>query len=229
MTSRRGDKHREIQFLRQPLQTVYMIGMLVSDEDRGNFFGALPEGLEAFKGLAARESGVDQDASRTGRNESAISTTAARQYRHRHTHGRSLRRAAVETGRDFQGPVPLMRLPCIDSSLFRLLQGASLIGKQQHALGTGVRLKTRQMTASVRRARPQLDLSQGKPGLIVIDAVTKLARGSRHRFQFPVSLSSPARFRFYARVCQSGLEQWRLTSSLARERDGRGRRSARLL
>ena len=61
---RRGQKDRHIQLGRQPLQAGNMVGVLVRNQDRGNFLGALPsdqrpQPLESF---AAGKTGIHQNA-----------------------------------------------------------------------------------------------------------------------------------------------------------------------
>ena len=41
MMGRRGQEDRHVQFCRQPLQAGNMVGVLVRDQDRGDFLGAL--------------------------------------------------------------------------------------------------------------------------------------------------------------------------------------------
>ncbi len=68
MMRRRGQKDRHVQLCRQTLQAGNVVGVLVGNQDRGNFLGALiilitiserPQPLESF---AAGKTGIHQNA-----------------------------------------------------------------------------------------------------------------------------------------------------------------------
>jgi hypothetical protein len=70
----RGQKHRYIQLGRQALQAGNVVGVLMGDQNRRDFFHApvttititiiitITEGLQALEGLAAGKTGIHQNA-----------------------------------------------------------------------------------------------------------------------------------------------------------------------
>src|SRR5271166_3605366 len=85
-----------------------MVGVLVGNQNGGDFFGALTERPQPLEGFAARQTGIHQNTGCTRRYQRTVPTTAASEHRHRHGHiSCSLRPAAVETRTVFRRPVPL--------------------------------------------------------------------------------------------------------------------------
>ena len=62
MMRRRGQEDRDVQFCRQPLQAGNMVGVLVRDQDRGDFLGALAKRPQPLESFAARQTGIHQNA-----------------------------------------------------------------------------------------------------------------------------------------------------------------------
>ena len=58
----RGQKDRHVQLVRQPLQAGNMVGVLVGNQDRGNFFGPFAERRQPLESLAPRKTGIHQNA-----------------------------------------------------------------------------------------------------------------------------------------------------------------------
>ena len=57
-----GQVDGNIQLLCQALESGNMVGVLVRDQDGGNFFGALAKTFQTLKSFAAGEAGIDQNA-----------------------------------------------------------------------------------------------------------------------------------------------------------------------
>ena len=105
---RRGQEDRHVQLGRQPLQSGNMVGVLVGNQDRGNFLHALAERARS----RLKVSRPDRPAST--RMRVALVATSAQFPRLPLAStdtdtaiSRSLRPAAVETGTVFRRPVPL--------------------------------------------------------------------------------------------------------------------------
>ena len=86
MMSPLSQKNGHLQLAGEALESGDVIGMLVSDQDGGDFLGAFTEPVKTPKGLTAGEAGVDKKACGTAGHERAVPTTAAGNYRHRHCH-----------------------------------------------------------------------------------------------------------------------------------------------
>src|SRR5271170_6477226 len=82
--------------------------MLVCNQDGGDFLGPLiititiSERTQPLESFAAGQTGIHQNARCTSRHQCTVPTTAAGEHRYRHSHRRSLPRAAVETATVFQ-------------------------------------------------------------------------------------------------------------------------------
>src|SRR5579872_938369 len=74
------DVNHGSDFLREPRQAADVIRVLVRDQDGVDAVGLLANGCQALRELLETEAGVDQDAGLLGRDQRAVSGTAAREH-----------------------------------------------------------------------------------------------------------------------------------------------------
>ena len=78
-----SDVHRDLQLAGERAESVDMVLMFVGDEDSGERGGVFAGKLHALEGLAAGESGVNEDAGtgRGGREHAGVAFGTAREHR----------------------------------------------------------------------------------------------------------------------------------------------------
>ena len=81
-----GHVHGNLQLLGEHVQTAYVVGMFVGDQDGVDQPGILAASRQAPQQLAARQSCIHQQAAPAAGNQRAIASAAARQDRYRDCH-----------------------------------------------------------------------------------------------------------------------------------------------